>query len=150
MSGMAEPTGASLGRRQFIHFPPYRMWNRFDDHLGDTHVARYLKRLSSVIDQRHTNLTTVIGIVAVMAWFAKSRAVPLLIGAIVAVAPVTIRNAKSGEFVPISHNGGINFYIGNNSNYDATVGIRPDREWKQLTTEPARAGVTGARSGRGW
>ena len=38
----------------------------------------------------------------------------VLLGAFLAVAPVTIRNfVKGGEFVPVSSNAGMNFYIGN-------------------------------------
>ncbi len=38
----------------------------------------------------------------------------LLLGAVVVIAPVTVRNyAASGDFVPITSNGGLNFYIGN-------------------------------------
>lgn len=57
---------------------------------------------------------------------------------LVPVALVTYVNyAKSGAFVPISYNGGINFYIGNNQDYDRTVGIRPGIRWDLLTSEPS-------------
>ena len=39
----------------------------------------------------------------------------------------------SGRIVPISVNGGINFYIGNNPDYDTTVAIRPGLRWEELT-----------------
>ncbi len=43
------------------------------------------------------------------------RAVILTLGLVIAVAPLTIRNAKlTGEFIPLTTGGGINFYIGNN------------------------------------
>lgn len=59
----------------------------------------------------------------------------------------TIENHRvSGELIPISYNGGINFWIGNNPDYAATVAIRPGREWQALTAEPLRAGVTGFRA----
>ena len=83
--------------------------------------------------------------VLVVALFAKRNGWLVAVGAILAIAPVTIRNAaKGGEFVAISSNGGINYYIGNNPDYDATVGIRPDREWRRLTSQPAQDGVHGA------
>jgi tetratricopeptide (TPR) repeat protein len=61
-----------------------------------------------------------------------------------AVAPVTLRNyLVSGDFVLISTNGGINFYIGNNPDMDQTLAIRPGEPWKRL----ARASYAfGARS----
>jgi tetratricopeptide (TPR) repeat protein len=61
----------------------------------------------------------------------------VLLGAAIAIAPATIRNAvHGGEFVPLSSNGGINLHIGNNAHYDETVEIRPDRLWVEFTKEP--------------
>lgn len=83
--------------------------------------------------------------VAAMSAFAKKRAHIVLLGAAIAIAPATIRNAvHGGEFVMISSNAGINLYIGNNPRYDETVGIRPGPKWQELGTEPARHGVSGA------
>ena len=52
-------------------------------------------------------------------WLRKKAAlavVAFLLGAILAIAPVTLRNyIIGGDFVPISYNGGVNFYIGNNA-----------------------------------
>jgi 4-amino-4-deoxy-L-arabinose transferase-like glycosyltransferase len=49
------------------------------------------------------------------------------------IAPVTLRNRMvSGEWVLISHNGPINFYIGNHPDYDRMVGLRPGLEWASL------------------
>jgi Flp pilus assembly protein TadD len=61
------------------------------------------------------------------------RALALALGLFLAVAPVTIRNARaSGEFVLISSHGGLNFYIGNNAaadgTYRAVPGITPSIE----------------------
>jgi tetratricopeptide (TPR) repeat protein len=68
-------------------------------------------------------------------------AIPYIIGVLLPVGTVCISNyAVSNEFVLISSNGGINFYIGNNSDYDKTVGIRPGRYWNKLTAEPQLAG----------
>jgi tetratricopeptide (TPR) repeat protein len=54
-------------------------------------------------------------------------------GALLIIAPVTIRNyLVSGEFVLLSTNGGINFYVGNNPDADATVAIRPGEYWGRL------------------
>ena len=74
---------------------------------------------------------------------ARRRFWLVLVGAAVAIAPATIRNVThGGEFVPISSNAGINLYIGNNPEYDRTVGIRPDRVWLEFTKEPFAHGVT--------
>ncbi len=50
--------------------------------------------------------------------------------------------AGSGEPVVISYNGGVNFWIGNNPEYDSTVALRPGRAWRELMQRPVDAGVT--------
>ncbi len=65
----------------------------------------------------------------------------LLVGTAAAIVPVACRNAVvSGEWVPISTNGGINLYIGNNAEATRTLGIRPGPDWEELTRLPQRAG----------
>ena len=68
----------------------------------------------------------------------------LALGVALAVAPITLRNRLvGGEWVPISYNAGINFYIGNNPDADRTTRIRPGRDWQALTAMPEReAGIT--------
>lgn len=62
----------------------------------------------------------------------------LVAGCAAVIAPVTVRNRVVGsEWVLISHNGGVNFYIGNNPDYDRTVQIRPGYDWAVLVEEPA-------------
>jgi len=81
-------------------------------------------------------------IAAAMAAVARRRFWAVLVGTAVAIAPATLRNVThGGEFVPISSNAGINLYIGNNPEYDRTVGIRPDRVWVEFTKEPFANGV---------
>ena len=80
--------------------------------------------------------------VGVFAFFARRLAPWCLIGAMLAIAPATIRNlAKGHELIPISWNGGVNLYIGNNPRYDEVVAVRPDIKWKDLTAEPVRHGI---------
>ena len=60
------------------------------------------------------------------------------------VGVVTARNwAVSGEFIPVSWNGGVNFYLGNHPDYDRLVGIRPGPEWEALMEQPLAAGHGG-------
>ncbi len=63
-------------------------------------------------------------------------------GLALTVAPVTIRNVvRSGQWVAISTNGGINLFIGNNPNAAETVCIRPGtREWEALVALPCEEG----------
>ena len=78
----------------------------------------------------------------VIAGFARRQAGWVLLGTALAIAPVTLRNAVRGhEFVLISANGGVNFWIGNNPQYQKMVDLRPDLGWKRLVEEPGRAGV---------
>ncbi len=65
-----------------------------------------------------------------------------LLGGLLVISTVTLRNyLVGGDFVIISYNAGINFYIGNNPDYDRTVGIRPGWEWENLSFEPLEKGI---------
>lgn len=66
--------------------------------------------------------------------------------ALLVILPVTLRNrAAEPGLVLVSANGGVNFYIGNNADYDRTVALRPGMEWEEMVAEPGRAGhVTAA------
>ena len=71
------------------------------------------------------------------------RTAALLLGCALIIAPVTVRNyVVGGDWVLISHNAGINFYIGNNPHYERTVNIRPGKDWAQLVEKPeVEAGI---------
>ncbi len=110
-------------------------------------IAGFLLGLSSLV------VASVLLFVPVALLWARSQ-VPaprcwalgaLVLGVALAIAPVTLRNLfVGGEWVLISHNSGINFYIGNNPDYDRTTNIRPGRDWQELTDMPEReAGITG-------
>lgn len=61
------------------------------------------------------------------------RVPAILLGCALTIAPVTLRNYfVGGEWVVISTNSGINLYIGNNPDVDATLAVRPGLEWKRL------------------
>lgn len=76
------------------------------------------------------------------AWRPAAHAVLLVGATAVVVAPATIRNyVVSGEFVPISVNGGINFHLANNPDAWHTLAIRPGSDWEMLRREPELAGV---------
>lgn len=67
----------------------------------------------------------------------------LLIGAVLAIAPVTLRNyVIGGDIVLISYNGGVNFYVGSNANAASAVALRPGWEWEELVAWPLREGIT--------
>lgn len=81
----------------------------------------------------------------VLAIAARRRAAWVLLGAVIAVGPATLRNwTAGGELVLISSNAGINLYLGNNPRADATVAMRPGRDWQALVRAPRLHGVSGA------
>jgi tetratricopeptide (TPR) repeat protein len=74
-------------------------------------------------------------------WMARreglKRAVIVAMAAAVPILPVTVRNyAYEPDLVPVSWNGGVNFWIGNNPDFPASVGIRPGIRWSQLVSRP--------------
>ena len=92
----------------------------------------------------------------VAALWARRRGSPRAAGALLGalalpVLLVAARNlAMAGEPVLISSNGGINFYIGNNPDYDRTIRIRPGGEFERLEEEASNAGVVGASATSRW
>ncbi len=79
-------------------------------------------------------------------WLRKNAApavVAFLLGTVLAIAPVTLRNYTiGGDIVTISYNGGVNFYLGNNANAEQTLALRPGWEWEELVALPLREGIT--------
>jgi len=60
-----------------------------------------------------------------------------LVGVALVIVPVTLRNTLiGGDSVLISSNAGINFWVGNNADYDNAVDIRPGWEWDDLLARP--------------
>jgi tetratricopeptide (TPR) repeat protein len=68
------------------------------------------------------------------------------LGIAAVVAPVTLRNYRiSHQLVLVSTNGGVNFFIGNNDDYQSTLSIRPGPHWQGLVDdEPERLGFKSA------
>ena len=87
------------------------------------------------------------GVAIWLFYWLRKKAAPavaaFLLGAILAIAPVTLRNYTIGDdIVPISYNGGVNFYLGNNANAEQTLALRPGWEWEELVALPLREGIT--------
>ena len=86
-------------------------------------------------------------VVAASVWlFWQRRSLPLVgtfaLGTLLVIAPITWRNYAIGDdLVLISCNSGVNFYIGNNANYERTLKTRPGWEWEDLIAEPVAAGI---------
>lgn len=73
----------------------------------------------------------------------------LMLGILIAIIPVTIRNAVlTGEFIPLTTGGGINFYIGNNSEANGyyavpkyrghSLGSTPQQQWSRMNQVACR------------
>lgn len=70
---------------------------------------------------------------------AAGASAALLFGLVCVVSPITLRNVLvCREPILISANGGINFYIGNNADFDRTVSAQPGYEWHRMMREPIR------------
>ncbi|HZL84512.1 MAG TPA: tetratricopeptide repeat protein [Candidatus Krumholzibacteria bacterium] len=70
-------------------------------------------------------------------WSLRCRQAVLFVAPVILLLIPTLRHNRlaSGHLVPISVNGGINFFIGNNLDYDASVAIRPGLRWEELTRQ---------------
>jgi tetratricopeptide (TPR) repeat protein len=107
-----------------------------------------------------TVATCLVAIPVLVGWAARRLrrddagigiALYFLAAAMVPVVTVTAINlGASGQPVVVSWNGGLNFWIGNNPDYDRTVAIRPGRAWKALTAEAGRAGAHSESAASGW
>ncbi|MBN1827014.1 MAG: glycosyltransferase family 39 protein [Candidatus Eisenbacteria bacterium] len=65
---------------------------------------------------------------------ARRSAAALAAGVIVGILPATIHNAVGGDFVLVSSNGGVNFYLGNHAGADGRSALA-----QQLPNEPGEA-----------
>ena len=65
------------------------------------------------------------------------RVAALLLGALLVVTPVTLRNyGACGKWVLISCNSGTNFYLGNNRCWEVTLTTQPGFDWDKLMRMP--------------
>lgn len=61
---------------------------------------------------------------------------------IITLAPVSLANSlAAGSFMPISANGGVNLYVGNNSNWIKSYNTLPGWEWKYMILKDDDSGA---------
>ena len=77
-------------------------------------------------------------------WHRRTSAYRPLLSFVVSIAliilPVTYRNwTIEPDLVFISSNAGVNFYIGNNADYERTVSLRPGMQWEAMIAEAANS-----------
>lgn len=96
-------------------------------------------------------VATAAALVPAMAWFAwrssKGRracvrhVAALVAGAALCVLPVSLRNlARTGHWVWLSTNDGINFYVGNSRDWRVTLSTQPGLDWDKLVRLPYTQG----------
>jgi len=79
--------------------------------------------------------------IMVWIWLAADRrrarsALLVALATMLTILPVTWRNrVRGGEWVLISANGGINFFLGNNANWQQTWLLRPGLAWEDLVRD---------------
>jgi hypothetical protein len=73
---------------------------------------------------------------------SRRHAAVLAAAALVPVlATATANRVRSGEWIAISANAGLNLWLGNNPEAERTTAVRPGAEWEQLVNEPFRQGI---------
>ena len=88
------------------------------------------------------NIAIVIPVIVIYLWMSSKRnkwLAPVLFIAlsIIPIIPATVYNyKKSGDFVPVSTQGGMNFYIGNSIHSDRLTGLQPGIEWEKMAFSP--------------
>lgn len=92
-------------------------------------------------------VATSLVVVLPLAWFAarverKLGAVVVAAALLIAGAATVANHSRSGSWIPISANGGINLYLGNAPNAEQLVAVRPGASWEKLVNEPADRGIT--------
>lgn len=85
-------------------------------------------------------------LLAIWIWRREGLRAVLVITIVAAlpIAAVAARNARyEPTLVPVSWNGGLNFYLGNNPAFPETVGIRPGIAWGEIVSRAfCESGVT--------
>ncbi|HZI13118.1 MAG TPA: glycosyltransferase family 39 protein, partial [Myxococcus sp.] len=88
---------------------------------------------------------TLLLVVPVGGWLLRTRralGLCCVAACVLCVLPATLANRiRGGEWLPISSNGGVNLWIGNNADADRAIAIRPGAGWEALVEEPARKGL---------
>jgi len=69
-------------------------------------------------------------LVLIWLWrYLKWRTIYIILALLIPIAPVMVANYLDGDIVPIASQGGINFYIGNNSQSNGTSAVVPEFGW---------------------
>ena len=116
-------------------------WRR--DHGRNWVLAGFIAGLAALT--RPNILLFIAAFCAWALWHRRVSAYRSLFFFIVPIAlvilPVTYRNwTIEPDLVFISSNAGVNFYIGNNADYERTVSLRPGMQWETVIAEATNSG----------
>ena len=124
-------------------------WKR--DRGRDWVLAGFIAGLAALT--RPTILLFIVAFCAWTLWHRRTSACRSLFSFVVPIVliilPVTYRNwTIEPDLVFISSNAGVNFYIGNNADYERTVSLRPGMQWEATIAEAANSehGTSAAQS----
>ena len=93
--------------------------------------------------------TLVIFAVVALLWLGRRAALPAVAGFLVAVLPVTLHNVvRGGDWVFVSSNSGLNFYLGNNPRADGRIAAAAELPADPAAAERASRAIAEAESGR--
>lgn len=104
-------------------------------------IAGLLMGLSVITRE---NILIVLPVIIIYLWMSSKKSkwhAPVLFIAltIIPIIPVTVNNyKKSGDLVPISTQGGMNFYIGNSAHSDRLTGLQPGIDWEKMAFSPRK------------
>jgi tetratricopeptide (TPR) repeat protein len=104
-------------------------------------IAGILMGLSAITRE---NILIVLPVILIYLWMSSTKSrwhAPVLFIAltIIPIIPVTVSNyKKSGDLVPVSTQGGMNFYIGNSAHSDRLTGLQPGIEWERMAFSPRK------------
>lgn len=84
--------------------------------------------------------TFLFALLAVAVFLSGRQRWAFLVAAAIALGPTTARNIQAGHPALVSHNAGLNFYLGNNPDWKETAFLRPGIPFRQLVmdAEPDR------------
>lgn len=109
-------------------------------------LAGLLAGLASIV--RPTGLVMLAAYAAIYVWDHRGKSTTwrplttMLLGAVLAIAPVVLQNWRVTGMPLIQAYGGLNFYLGNTPTSDGGARARPGEQWDRLEGDASRFGTS--------